>query len=101
MSVTIRLSREGKKNAPSYKIVVSNTRDKREGNFVDILGFYNPTQTPVQMSLDKKKLEAWKAKGALITDAVQKIVDGKYTYVKYNPKAAKEAAKVAAEPAKE
>lgn len=77
-----------KKNSPSYKIVVSNTRDKREGNFLDILGFYNP-QTPIQMSLDKKKLNEWRSKGAIVTKAVELIAEGKYSYVKYSPKGSK------------
>ncbi len=55
MSITIRLARFGKKNSPSYKVVLAQTRDKRNGNFIDTLGFYNPTTVPAQFSLDKEK----------------------------------------------
>jgi small subunit ribosomal protein S16 len=86
MSVTIRLSKLGKRNAPSYKVVVSNTRDKREGRYLDILGYYNPSKTPAELEIDKDKVNEWKNKGALVTGAVEKLLDGKYEYVKYDPK---------------
>lgn len=86
MSITIRLAKVGKKNAPAYKVVVSNTRDKRNGKFLDVLGFFNPLQTKNQLEIDKKSMEQWKSKGALISDAVLQLLDGKYNFVKYSPK---------------
>jgi len=86
MSVTIRLARTGRKNQPAYKIVVSNTRDKRNGRFVDILGHFNPTTTPAEFSYDKEKYEKWAKTGALITEAVKKLIEGKYEYTKYEPR---------------
>jgi small subunit ribosomal protein S16 len=83
MSVTIRLSRFGKKFAPSYKIVVSNTRNKRDGKFLDILGYYNPSENPVKYDIDKDKYEKWVGNGAMVSDAVKKIVDGTYEYIPY------------------
>ncbi len=91
MSVTIRLSRIGKKNSPSYRIVVSNTRSKREGENLDTIGFYNPSNTPALFELDKEKLNSWVSKGAKVTDAVTNLMEGKYTFTKYQPK--KDAAK--------
>jgi len=96
MSVTIRLARTGRKNLPAYKIVVSNTRDKRNGRFVDIIGNYNPTTTPQELNYNKEKYEKWTKTGALVTEAVKKLIEGKYEYVKYEPKkikASKEEAK--------
>lgn len=86
MSVTIRLARIGRKNQPAYKIVVSNTRDKRNGRFVDILGHFNPTTTPAEFSYNKEKYEKWAKTGALITEAVKKLIEGKYEYTKYEPR---------------
>jgi small subunit ribosomal protein S16 len=86
MSVTIRLARTGRKNQPAYKIVVSNTRDKRNGRFVDILGHFNPTTTPAEFSYNKEKYEKWSKTGALITEAVKKLIEGKYEYTKYEPR---------------
>ncbi|MBN1162661.1 30S ribosomal protein S16 [Patescibacteria group bacterium] len=86
MSVTIRLSRIGKRNAPAFKIVVSNTRDKRNGRFLDMLGHYNPSHNPESFSYDKKKYAEWVGKGALITAAVKNLISGTYKFTKYEPK---------------
>lgn len=86
MSVKVRLAKFGKKNAPSYKIVVANTRDKRNGKFLDVLGFFNPFQKESKFDIDKKKLNSWKEKGAQVTEAVDELIEGKYSFVKYNPK---------------
>jgi small subunit ribosomal protein S16 len=88
MSVTIRLSRIGKRNAPAYKIVVANTRDKRDGRFLDIIGHYNPSHTPELFKYNEKKYAEWVAKGAMVTDAVKKLIAGSYEYTKYEPKKA-------------
>jgi small subunit ribosomal protein S16 len=88
MSIKIRLAKTGKKNAPAFKIVVAQTRTKRNGKYLDILGDYNPVMggKPV---IDKTKLDEWVKKGALITEPVKKMVEGTYKYEKYNPKAEK------------
>ncbi len=87
MSITIRLAKFGKRNAPTYRIVVANTRDKRNGRFLDILGHFNPDLPAKQaFSMDEKKYQDWRSKGALVTDAVEKLVEGTYEYKKYEPK---------------
>lgn len=86
MSVTIRLAKVGKRNAPSYKIVVSNTRDKRNGKYLDVLGHYNPSHNPPLYSVDKEKYDQWKSKGALSSDAVENLIEGTYEFKPYNPK---------------
>ena len=86
MSITIRLAKTGKKNAHSFRIVVSNTKDKRNGKFLDVLGFFNPNLKENQSSIDIKRLETWKSNGALISKAVSDLVTGSYKFVKYAPK---------------
>lgn len=88
MSIKIRLAKTGKKNAPTYKVVVAQTRTKRNGKYLDILGDFNPTMggKPV---IDKVKLDEWVKKGALLTESVKKMVEGTYKYLKYDPKAEK------------
>jgi small subunit ribosomal protein S16 len=86
MSVTIRLARIGRKNLPAYRVVVSNTRDKRNGRFLDSIGHFNPSGTTQEFKYDKEKFEKWVKEGALVTDSVKKLIDGKYNYVKYAPK---------------
>ncbi|MFZ5425203.1 MAG: 30S ribosomal protein S16 [Patescibacteria group bacterium] len=92
MSITIRLAKVGKKHAPAYKVVVANTRDKRNGKFLDVLGYYNPSMNPVEFELDQKKYSDWKSKGALSTKAIEKLVDGTYEFKKYEPNKGEEEA---------
>ena len=92
MSISIRMARVGKKHAPAYKIVVANTRDKRNGRFLDVIGHYNPSMKPIQYNLDEAKYAEWISKGALTTASIDKLREGKYSYTPYNPKADKAAA---------
>ncbi len=85
MSVTIRLAKFGKRNAPSYRVVVSETRDKRNGRFLDTLGYFNPSKAIPEFEINKEKYEEWRKKGALVTEAVTKLIDGTYEYKKYEP----------------
>ncbi|MBU1970578.1 30S ribosomal protein S16 [Patescibacteria group bacterium] len=86
MSIKIRLTKTGKKNAPAFRVVVSQTRTKRNGKFLDILGDFNPTMSD-QPNIDRAKVDEWVKKGARITEPVQKMLSGTYKYEKYNPKA--------------
>lgn len=83
MSITIRLARIGRKNLPSFKMVASNTRDKRNGRYLDILGHYNPSAHPVEFKFDQKKYDYWKNNGALISKTVKELIEGKYTFKPY------------------
>ncbi len=85
MSVSIRLSRTGRKNLPSYRLVATQTRTKRDGKVLDIIGHFNPSNTPVSFDYDKKKYMDWVSKGAIVSEAVKKLIDGNYEYVKYSP----------------
>ena len=91
MSVSIRLARTGKKNSPSYRIVAVPKRAKRDGENLDVIGHYNPSHVPATFEYSKELLEKWVKNGAIISSAVQKLLDGKYSYTKYDPKAEKEA----------
>jgi small subunit ribosomal protein S16 len=70
--VKIRLSRVGRTHAPMYRIVAIDSRKKRDGEALEILGTYNPfTKELVQYHHDR--IEHWVAQGALVTDAVKKL----------------------------
>lgn len=86
MSVSIRLSKLGKRHAPSYRVVVTKTRNKRDGAFIDIIGHYNPSDKTKEFTIDKKLYEEWVSKGAIVSDAVKKLIEGTYEYKKYDPK---------------
>lgn len=72
MAVKIRLARVGKKNAPFYRIVAIDSRRKRDGRSLEILGAYNPLQGEV-VNLHTERIQAWVSNGAIVTDAVKKI----------------------------
>ncbi len=66
----IKLTRLGKKNQPHYRIVINEARDKRDGSYVEMIGYYAPMQTPKVLELDIKKYDSWITKGAQPTETV-------------------------------
>lgn len=76
----IRLTRRGKKHQPSYRIVVAEARSKRNGKYLDLLGFYHPLSQKNKFFLDKEKYQLWRQKGAIPTKTILqllKLSDGK------------------------
>jgi len=69
----IRLKRTGKRNQPSFRIVVTEARSKQGGKFTDLLGHYNPLTKPSTIKLDKAKYQKWIKKGAQPTDTVRHL----------------------------
>lgn len=92
MSVSIRLAKIGKKYAPTYKVVAVPTRSKRTGEYLEVLGTFNPNVKPYSVNIEREKVAEWKKKGAMISQAVADILEDKYTFKPYNPKAEKKAA---------
>ncbi len=72
MAVKIRFARIGTKNAPVYRIVATDVRNKRDGKALDDLGTYNPVDGKV-IQFHKERIDAWISKGAIISDAVKRI----------------------------
>ena len=76
MSVRIRLARGGTKHRPVHKIVVADKRCRRDGRFIEELGFYNPLlpkDSKDALRVDVEKAKAWLAKGAEPTERIQKL----------------------------
>ena len=71
--VRIRLRRVGARKQPSYRIVAADKETKRDGRFLEILGFYNPRTDPPTVTLKEERVYDWMMKGAQPSDAVQKI----------------------------
>lgn len=72
----IKLYRVGKRDQPSYRIVVSEARSKANaGYYVEAIGHYNPMTNPTTVSLDTKAYKAWLAKGAQPTDTVRRLAE--------------------------
>jgi small subunit ribosomal protein S16 len=72
--VKIRLARHGAKKKPFYRIVVADSRSPRDGRFIDLLGTYDPLQTPAVINLKREKLEKWLHNGAQPTETVAKLI---------------------------
>ncbi len=52
---------------------------------MDIIGHFNPSSTPPSFEINKKKFEEWAGKGAIVSEAVKKLIEGNYEYTKYKP----------------
>jgi small subunit ribosomal protein S16 len=75
MSVAIRLRREGQKNRPFYRIVVADSRKRRDGAFIEMIGTYDPLKKGDDNSLiDLAKVDAWIGKGAKASETVASII---------------------------
>jgi len=74
--VGIRLSRHGAKKRPFYHIVVTDRRNKRNGRFIERLGFYNPIATggeqPLKLALDR--VDYWLGQGAQPSERVRQLI---------------------------
>src|SRR5437016_13158067 len=74
MSVKIRLKRVGKKKAPSYRVVVADSRAPRDGRIIENLGWYNPLVDPSIIKIDEGKALAWLKNGAQPTESVASLL---------------------------
>ena len=74
MAVKIRLKRMGAKKAPFYRVVVADSRYPRDGRFIEELGHYNPTTTPVEIKIDVEKAQTWIKNGAQPTETVKSLL---------------------------
>ena len=70
----IRLRRVGAKKQPSYRVVVADSREARDGSFVEYLGHYNPRLDPPEAVIDEEKALKWLRVGAQPTEAVEGIL---------------------------
>ncbi len=72
--VKIRLRRMGRKNRPSYRVVVADSRSPRDGRFIDIVGHYNSLTDPATIDIDEEKALKWLRYGAQPTDTVRSLL---------------------------
>lgn len=72
--VAIRLNRQGSKDRPFYKIVVVDSRARRDGAFIDQVGTYNPMAEGENYTLDLEKVEKWLSNGAQPSETVASMI---------------------------
>lgn len=77
MSVKIRLKRIGAKKKPFYRVVVADSRNPRDGRFIEEIGYYNPVSDPSEIEINSEKVIKWLENGAQPTDTVKFLLKKK------------------------
>lgn len=75
----IRLTRRGKKRQPTYRVVVADVESKRDGRYVELLGWYNPLTDPITYRIKEDRALYWLGVGAQPTDAVRRLLQDQGT----------------------
>ncbi|MDD5210989.1 MAG: 30S ribosomal protein S16 [Sulfuricurvum sp.] len=73
MATVIRLTRMGRKKQPFYRIAVTDSRKRRDGGWIELIGYYNPMTEPSTVKVDEDRLAYWMSVGAQLSDRVKKI----------------------------
>ena len=79
--VTIRLSRGGAKKRPFYHIVVTDSRNKRDGRYIERVGYFNPMAKggETRLNIVTDRVEYWQSQGAKTSDRVAKLLKDQAT----------------------
>jgi len=72
--VKIRLTRMGAKKRPFYRVVVADSRKRRDGPFIEIIGTYDPLKNPSEIKINTERAKYWLQCGAQPTAAVKKLL---------------------------
>ncbi|OON76397.1 30S ribosomal protein S16 [Streptomyces tsukubensis] len=83
MAVKIKLKRLGKIRAPHYRIVVANSRTRRDGRAIEEIGLYHPVQNPSRIEVDADRVAYWLSVGAQPTEPVLAILKKTGDWQKY------------------
>ena len=81
--VKLRSQRFGSKKAPFYRIVATDSRNPRDGRFIEIVGTYNPLTNPATVKFDEEKVMKWLNCGAKPTDTVKSLLSKEGLIVKF------------------
>jgi len=73
--VKIRLTRLGSHKKPFYRMIVTDSRTRRNGPFIEILGTYDPLKEPSEIKIDLDRAKHWIGKGAQPTDIAKRLID--------------------------
>ncbi|HKD42329.1 MAG TPA: 30S ribosomal protein S16 [Myxococcaceae bacterium] len=74
MAVVLRLSRAGAKKMPFYHVVATDSRNPRDGKFIEAIGSYDPNQEPPKLELNRERLEHWLKVGATPSETVAGLI---------------------------
>jgi small subunit ribosomal protein S16 len=71
--VKLRLTRNGSKGAPFYRIIAVDSKQSRDGKYIEQIGYYNPVKNPAEIKIDAELAKKWLAVGAQPTDTVANL----------------------------
>ncbi|MEO1928399.1 MAG: 30S ribosomal protein S16 [Nautiliaceae bacterium] len=71
--VKIRLARFGRKKRPFYRVVVTDSRKRRDSGWIESIGYYNPMTEPTTVKIDLERLNYWLGVGAQMSERVAKL----------------------------
>ncbi len=74
MAVVLRLSRAGTHKAPFYHVVATDSRNARDGRYIEDVGMYDPTQKPERLTLKADRIEHWLKAGAKPSQTVAMLL---------------------------
>jgi small subunit ribosomal protein S16 len=72
--LAIRLRRTGSSKKPYYRVVVADSRNWRDGRFVEVLGHYDPRRDPAAVTIDSERAKYWISKGAQPSETVESLL---------------------------
>jgi small subunit ribosomal protein S16 len=72
--VKIRLTRKGTKKRPFYRVIAADSRARRDGPFLEILGTYNPLKEPSEIKINTERAQYWLDHGAQPSHSVKKLL---------------------------
>ncbi|GAB4389788.1 MAG: 30S ribosomal protein S16 [Thermodesulfovibrionales bacterium] len=73
--VKIRLARFGAHKRPFYRVIVADSRARRDGPFIEVIGTYDPMKEPSEVKIDLDKAKHWLEKGAQPTDRAKRLLE--------------------------
>ena len=74
MSVTLRLTRMGQRNRPVYRIIAADKQARRDGRFIEIVGFLNARTNPVEVTFKEDRIRYWVSVGAQTSLVVKNLI---------------------------
>ena len=74
MSVKVRLTRTGANRDNNFRVVATDTRNPRDGRFIEILGWYDPKKKGVNFGLKLDRIEHWVQHGAIVSETVRSLL---------------------------
>lgn len=77
MALELRLQRLGNRNRPYFQLVATDSRNARDGRFIERLGYYDPTREPSTIVLNEERIRFWWDKGAVISATAKRLFKDK------------------------